>query len=97
MIESGNIKNQDTKTYRDRRLVPPDDDALEVARQNATARRTLTMESEDPGAAFAMGENHEHHENLRIPEETFENYENLCIQLENHENHKNLRIPYENH
>ena len=56
----------------------------------------LTRESEDPGAAFAMGENHEHHENLRIPEETLENYENLGIQSENHENHKNLRIPLEN-
>ena len=97
MIESGNIKNQDTKTYRGRRLVPPDDDALDVSRQNATARRKLTMASEDPGAAFAMGENHEHHENLTIPEETSENYENLCIQSENHENHKNFRIPFENH
>ena len=41
-------------------------------------------------------ENHEHHQNLRIPLENHENYTNHMIALENNKNHETLKITKEN-
>ena len=83
VIAGGNAKNQYTKTYRDLRPVPPGDDALEIARQNATISRgtarqnatapeELTRESEDPGAAPAMEETYPILPHLEFSEEELE-------------------------
>ena len=72
MIAGGNAQNRDTKTYRDRRLVPHGDDALEVVRQNATTPREPTRESEDPGAAPAMEETYPIMPHLEFSEEELE-------------------------
>ena len=83
VIAGGNAKNQYTKTYRDLRPVPPGDDALAIARQNATISRgtarqnatapeELTRESEDPGAAPAMEETYPILPHLEFSEEELE-------------------------